>query len=329
MDWAQIFPLLMTAAGTLRPSRVVVLGVGVAGLQAIATARRLGALVYAYDVRDVVREQVESLGARFIELDLDTAELETAGGYARSQSDEFLARQRDQLGRELAAADAVITTALVAGARAPVLVTKAMLEMMRPGSVLVDLAAAKGGNCELTKPDQTIVHKGVAVIGLTDGESQLAVNASQMYSRNLTRFLCLLAENDGDPTVDGNPRRRIGYQRRQGGKRCRGEPVGIGRWLVVGNSARTGRPMEPFIALLTVFALAVLLGLELITKVPPTLHTPLMSGANAISGITIVGGLNCRRRRGRRHGHGAGYGCPDPGHHKCCWRFSNNRPHVG
>ena len=199
---AQIFPLLMTAAGTLRPSRVVVLGVGVAGLQAIATARRLGALVYAYDVRDVVREQVESLGARFIELDLDTAELETAGGYARSQSDEFLARQRDQLGRELAAADAVITTALVAGARAPVLVTKAMLEMMRPGSVLVDLAAAKGGNCELTKPDQTIVHKGVAVIGLTDGESQLAVNASQMYSRNLTRFLCLLAENDGDPTVD-------------------------------------------------------------------------------------------------------------------------------
>ncbi len=198
----QIFPLLMTAAGTLRPARVVILGVGVAGLQAIATARRLGAQVFAYDVRDVVREQVESLGARFIELDLETENLETAGGYARDQSADFLLRQQRQLGVLLSRADVVITTALVAGARAPILVTNEMLAMMRPGSVLVDLAAAKGGNCEASQPNQTVDFEGVQVIGLCDAESQLAVHASQMYSRNLARFLSLLAENGFDPRAD-------------------------------------------------------------------------------------------------------------------------------
>ncbi len=199
---AQIFPLLMTAAGTLRPARVVILGVGVAGLQAIATARRLGAQVFAYDVRDVVREQVESLGARFIELDLETENLETAGGYARDQSADFLLQQQRQLGAVLSRADVVITTALVAGARAPILVTNEMLAMMRPGSVLVDLAAAKGGNCEASQPNQTVDFEGVQVIGLCDAESQLAVHASQMYSRNLARFLSLLAENGFDPQAD-------------------------------------------------------------------------------------------------------------------------------
>ena len=198
----QIFPLLMTAAGTLAPAKVIVLGVGVAGLQAIATARRLGARVSAYDVREEVKEQVESLGAQFIELDLDVAGIQTAGGYARDQSAEFLARQRDQLGAELSGADVVITAALVAGARAPVLVTDEMLAKMRPGSVLVDLAAAKGGNCTASEPGQTIDRAGVAVVGLSNAESQLAAHASQMYSRNLARFLALLAECGNDPSRD-------------------------------------------------------------------------------------------------------------------------------
>ena len=198
----QIFPLLMTAAGTLAPARVTVLGVGVAGLQAIATAKRLGARVSAYDVREEVREQVESLGAQFIELDLDVAGIQTAGGYARDQSAEFLRRQREQLGSVLADADVVITAALVAGAKAPVLVTDEMLARMRPGSVLIDLAAAKGGNCAASAPGETIDRGGVAVVGLSDAESQLAGHASQMYSRNLARFLALLAECGDDPSRD-------------------------------------------------------------------------------------------------------------------------------
>ena len=198
----QIFPLLMTAAGTLAPAKVVVLGVGVAGLQAIATARRLGARVSAYDVRAEVREQVESLGAQFIDLDLDVADSQTAGGYARDQSAEFLRRQREQLGSVLAEADVVITAALVAGAKAPVLVTDEMLAKMRPGSVLVDLAAAKGGNCAASAPGETVDRDGVAVVGLSDAESQLAAHASQMYSRNLARFLLLLAECGDDPSKD-------------------------------------------------------------------------------------------------------------------------------
>jgi NAD(P) transhydrogenase subunit alpha len=174
----------------------------VAGLQAIATAKRLGARVSAYDVRAEVREQVESLGAQFIELDLDVAGMQTAGGYARDQSVEFLRRQREQLGSVLADADVVITAALVAGARAPTLVTDEMLARMRPGSVLIDLAAAKGGNCAASVPGETIDRNGVAVIGLSNAESQLAAHASQMYSRNLARFLVLLAECGDDPSKD-------------------------------------------------------------------------------------------------------------------------------
>ena len=199
---ARVFPLLMTSAGTLTPANVVILGVGVAGLQAIATARRLGARVLAYDVREEVREQIESLGARFIELDLDVAGAQTAGGYARDQSDEFLRRQREQLGAVLAEADVVITAALVAGARAPVLVDDSMIARMRPGSILVDLAAAKGGNCTASVPGVAVDHGGVTVLGLVDAESQLTVHASQMYSRNLVRFLALLAECGGDPSKD-------------------------------------------------------------------------------------------------------------------------------
>ena len=185
----RIFPMLVTAAGTISPARVLVIGAGVAGLQAIATARRLGAIVEAYDTRPAVKEQVESLGARFVELDLDTQDAEAAGGYAKAQSDELYRRQREQLGRRVAASDVVITTALVPGQRAPVLIDEEAVRAMRAGSVIVDLAAEKGGNCACTQPDREVVAHGVRVLGPTNLASDLALNASQMYARNLVTLL--------------------------------------------------------------------------------------------------------------------------------------------
>ena len=185
----RIFPMLVTAAGTISPARVLVIGAGVAGLQAIATARRLGAIVEAYDTRPAVKEQVESLGARFVELELDTKDAEGARGYARAQSEEFYQRQREQLGKRVAAADVVITTALVPGQRAPVLIDEAAVRAMRMGSVIVDLAAEQGGNCACTQADRDVVAHGVHVLGPTNLPSDLALNASQMYAKNLTTLL--------------------------------------------------------------------------------------------------------------------------------------------
>jgi NAD(P) transhydrogenase subunit alpha len=185
----RIFPMLVTAAGTITPARVLVIGAGVAGLQAISTARRLGAIVEAYDTRPAVKEQVESLGARFVELDLETKDAEGAGGYAKAQSEEFYRRQREQLGKRVAASDVVITTALVPGQRAPVLIEEDAVRAMRPGSVIVDLAAEKGGNCACTEADRDVVAHGVHVLGPTNLASDLAVNASQMYSKNLLTLL--------------------------------------------------------------------------------------------------------------------------------------------
>ena len=185
----KFMPLLMTAAGMLKPARVLVIGAGVAGLQAIATARRLGAIVEAYDTRPAVKEQVESLGARFVELDLDTKDAEGAGGYARAQSEEFYRRQREQLGKRVAASDVVITTALVPGQRAPLLIEEEAVRAMRPGSVIVDLAAEKGGNCACTQADRDVVAHGVHVLGPTNLPSDLALNASQMYAKNLVTLL--------------------------------------------------------------------------------------------------------------------------------------------
>jgi NAD(P) transhydrogenase subunit alpha len=185
----RIFPMLVTAAGTIAPARVLVIGAGVAGLQAIATARRLGAIVEGYDTRPAVKEQVESLGARFVELDLDTGDAEGAGGYAKAQSEEFYRRQREQLGRRVAAADVVITTALVPGQRAPVLIEEPVVRAMRPGSVIVDLAAEKGGNCACTEADREVVVGGVRILGPTNLPSDLATNASQMLAKNLVTFL--------------------------------------------------------------------------------------------------------------------------------------------
>jgi len=193
--------MMTTAAGTIAAARVLVIGAGVAGLQAIATARRLGALVEAYDTRPAVKEQVESLGARFVELPLDTRDAEGAGGYAKAQSDEFLAKQRELLAERVRASDAVITTALVPGARAPLLIDAAVVSGMRRGSVIVDLAAANGGNCALTRADEKVEAGGVSVLGPTNLPSQAAHDASRVYARNLAALLQHLVK-DGAVQLD-------------------------------------------------------------------------------------------------------------------------------
>jgi NAD(P) transhydrogenase subunit alpha len=197
----RIFPMLVTAAGTLQPARVFVIGAGVAGLQALGTARRLGAVTEAYDTRPAVREQVESLGARFVELPLETGDAQDAGGYAKAQSEDFYRRQRELLAQVVARSDVVITTALVPGQRAPVLIEEAAVARMAPGSVIVDLAAEKGGNCACTRADQTVVAHGVTVLGPTNLPSEVPYHASQMYAKNLTTFLQHLVK-DGTIAFD-------------------------------------------------------------------------------------------------------------------------------
>ncbi|HUG54421.1 MAG TPA: Re/Si-specific NAD(P)(+) transhydrogenase subunit alpha [Vicinamibacteria bacterium] len=184
----KMFPMMMTAAGTISPARVLIVGVGVSGLQAIATAKRLGAVVSAYDVRPAVKEQVQSLGARFIELPLDTAGAEDAGGYARAQDEGFYRRQRELMAKAVADSDVVITTANVPGRKAPVLITAEMVAGMSPGSVIVDLAAERGGNCELTRAAETVSAHGVTILGPVNLPSMVPFHASQMYSNNITAF---------------------------------------------------------------------------------------------------------------------------------------------
>jgi len=194
-----LFPMMMTAAGTILPSRVLVMGAGVAGLQAIATARRLGAIVKAYDVRSAVKEQVESLGARFVELPLEAAE--GSGGYAGAQDEEFLRKQRQLMTEVVGESDVVITTAAIPGKKSPILVTEEMVKAMAPGSVIVDLAAERGGNCELTRADETVREYGVMILGPTDLPSRAPYHASQMYSKNITTFLLHLME-EGKLSLD-------------------------------------------------------------------------------------------------------------------------------
>lgn len=195
----RFFPLLMTAAGTVAPAKVLVLGAGVAGLQAIATAHRLGAVVSAFDVRPVVREQVESLGATF--LDLGIRGEETEGGYARELSEEEQRRQQAELATRVPEFDAVITTALVPGRPAPKLIPAAAVRSMRPGSVIIDLAAETGGNCELTEPGEEVVREGVTIVGLTNLPSTMPFHASQLYARNVSALLQHLAP-EGEIALD-------------------------------------------------------------------------------------------------------------------------------
>ena len=191
----RMFPMMMTAAGTLKPARVLIIGAGVAGLQAIATAKRLGAVVYGYDIRPAVREQVESLGGKFVELDLETDQSETTGGYAKQMDDDFYRRQREAMKKVIADCDIVVTTAAIPGRKAPILVTTEMVEAMAPGSVVVDLAAERGGNCEVTQPGKTIDHNGVTILGPCNLPSDVPVHASEMFSKNITTFLQLMIKD--------------------------------------------------------------------------------------------------------------------------------------
>lgn len=198
---SKFFPLLMTAAGTITPARVFVMGAGVAGLEAIGTAKRLGAVVEAYDTRPAVKEEVQSVGATFIELPLDTKEAEEKGGYARRESPEFYQKQQEMMAEHVAAADVVITAALVQGRHAPTLITEDMVRLMRPGSVVVDLAAANGGNCALTEADREVIKNGVLILGPTNLPSTMPLHSSQLYARTVTNFLLHLI-HEGHIRVD-------------------------------------------------------------------------------------------------------------------------------
>jgi NAD(P) transhydrogenase subunit alpha len=200
----RIFPMLMTAAGTLQPARVLIMGVGVAGLQACATAKRLGAVVEAYDVRPAAREQIISVGAKPVELDLDTGESEGAGGYAKAQGEDFLKRQRELMTAVVAEQDIIITTAAIPGAKSPILVTEDMVKAMKPGSVIVDLAAERGGNCDLTEQGKTVVAHGVTILGPENVPSELAHHASQMYGKNMQTLLELILDEEGNLNLDFN-----------------------------------------------------------------------------------------------------------------------------
>jgi len=199
--YQRLFPMLMTAAGTIKAARVVILGVGVAGLQAIATAKRLGAVIEASDVRPSVKEQVESLGAKFIEVSYDTPEekeaAEGVGGYAKPMPQSWLDRQKIEVAKRVAAADIVITTALIPGRAAPVLVTEEMVQSMKPGSVIVDMAAPQGGNCPLTEAGRTVIKHGVTLVGETNLPALVAADSSSLYARNVLDFLKLVLPKDG------------------------------------------------------------------------------------------------------------------------------------
>lgn len=196
----RFFPMLTTAAGTIRPAKVLVIGAGVAGLQAIATSRRLGAIVEAYDVRSITKEQVQSLGAKFVDVGVDA---QTEGGYARELTEEEKQQAAEVLGRHVGAADVVITTAAVPGRTAPRIITRAMTEGMKPGAVIVDLAAESGGNCELTRPGETVEHAGVLIHGPLNVPSMLAADASEMYAKNILNLLSLMIK-DGELVPDWN-----------------------------------------------------------------------------------------------------------------------------
>jgi H+-translocating NAD(P) transhydrogenase subunit alpha len=198
----RFFPMLTTAAGTVRPAKVMVLGAGVAGLQAIATARRLGAIVSAFDVRSAVKEQIESLGAKFLELDMGLEDAEAAGGYARQLTDEEQQKQRELLAEEIGQVDAVISTAAVPGRKAPLLIIEDAVRKMKPGSVVIDLAAETGGNCELTEPGETKVEHGVTIIGPVGLPSTMADHASSLYARNVQALLKVMVDDEGALKLD-------------------------------------------------------------------------------------------------------------------------------
>ncbi len=201
-ELGRFLPMLTTAAGTIRPAKVLVLGAGVAGLQAIATARRLGAIVHAFDVRSAVEEQIQSLGAKFVKLDIGLEDAEDAGGYARALTDEEQQRQREALADVIGGMDGVISTAAVPGRRAPLLIIEDAVRKMKPGSVIVDLAAETGGNCELTEPGQTVVRHDVKIVGAVNLPATMPDHASQLYAKNIENLVKLMTDDEGALNLD-------------------------------------------------------------------------------------------------------------------------------
>ena len=257
---AKLFPLLMTAAGTVPPAKVVVVGAGVAGLMAISTARRLGASVSAYDVRQAAGEEVRSLGARFLDVDLGGIQTQDAGGYAVELSPEALKRGRDLVAEHVKDADVVVTTAQIPGRKAPLMLEEAAVRGMKPGAVIVDLAAPTGGNTAFTKPGEDVEVGGVKILAPVNLAATVPLHASQLYARNVAAFLKLLVGEGGAMTVNLE------------------DDVVAGACAV-----HDGKPVNPRVASF--------LGYQVISRVPPLLHTPLMSATNAISGISLIGSI--------------------------------------
>ena len=291
----RFFPLNMTAAGTVQPAEVVVLGAGVAGLQAIATAKRLGAVVRAYDVRAAAAEEIRSMGAKSIDLELET--LEGSGGYAREMTEDRAARQRELLAPYIANADALITTAAVPGRTAPTLVTREMVEQMKPGSVVVDLAAESGGNVEGSVAGQIVAIGHAQVWGGRNVPSQMPGPASRLYAQNVVNLVTLMTATgsaDGGEVEPGTfapdlEDEIVAVVLRDPGRR---DPARADPHRDRGTRLRgRGRAVNDSITWLTIFVLSVFVGIEVISKVSSTLHTPLMSGANAIHGIILLGAI--------------------------------------
>ncbi len=286
--YGRYFPLLTTAAGTAKPANVLILGIGVAGLQAIGTAKRLGAVVKAYDVRPETREQAESLGAQFVKLKT-TIDATGAGGYARELTPEERAAQQAELNEVIGGMDVVITTAQVPGRKPPVLVTAEAVGKMKPGSVLVDMAAsALGGNVELSQPGETVTTpNGVTIIAPDNLPASMPAGASAFYARNISALLLGMVK-DGALNLDFEDEvtkatvitkdGEVVVRRRQEAARAR-------------RPGMTPEEIDALITSLTIFTLAILVGFAVISKVPATLHTPLMSGANSIHGIVLVGAM--------------------------------------
>jgi proton-translocating NAD(P)+ transhydrogenase subunit alpha len=322
--YPRFFAGQITAAGKMPPAEVLVVGAGVAGLAAIGTARGLGAQVRAFDSRKEVRDQIQSMGAEFVELDFDESG-EGEGGYAKAMSDAFLQAEIALLAQHALEVDIIITTALIPGRRAPVLITQGMVESMREGSVIVDLAAQQRGNCALTEPDEVVVHKGVSIIGYTNLPARMASQSSQLYGINVAHFLDELGGDENFQIDYDNEITRGALILDKGEKRWpppkhksavvpdttptkradtaapipqeKPKPKGdITRWvtLIIIGLAMAGigwKAPESFLTHFTVFVLACFIGWQVIWNVTPALHTPLMSVTNAISGIIIIGGM--------------------------------------
>jgi NAD(P) transhydrogenase subunit alpha len=315
----------MTAAGSTPPAEVMVIGAGVAGLSAIATAKEMGAKVRAFDVRPAVKEEVQSLGASFLELEFDEDGAEGQGGYANIMSDEFIAAEMEMFRQEIPASNIVITTASIPGRAAPKLIMEDMVEAMAPGSVIVDLAAESGGNCELTEPGEAITCHGVSILGYTNMTSRMAAHASEYFGRNLTNLVKLLGDadtfgideddavvrgmlvlRDGElkwppPTIEPSPPRPTqsdeaaaasieGKTEKKKDKKSPATAIGVGLAAALMVAIGVYAPAD-FVQHFTVFVLACFVGWQVVWNVSPSLHTPLMSVTNAISGIIIVGGI--------------------------------------